>query len=154
MWLKLLVGFAFVSSLAGCATARRNMSADQQTSRISELEQQLDQKDEEINELRSELEGVSSEATSKDFSSKKTRRSSDAIAVTYKKDGIIRVDASPDQVQLALKKAGFYDGPIDGKVGGKTRKAIADFQKSRNLNPDGIVGRKTWSELQVSVQEK
>lgn len=51
------------------------------------------------------------------------------------------------EIQLALKRAGCYDGPIDGKVGGKTTKAIKAFQRSRGLTVDGTVGPKTWAAL-------
>jgi peptidoglycan hydrolase-like protein with peptidoglycan-binding domain len=51
------------------------------------------------------------------------------------------------QIQFALKKAGFYKGAIDGKIGPQTRRAIREFQKSKGLKPDGISGQKTWEEL-------
>lgn len=51
------------------------------------------------------------------------------------------------QVQAALKKAGFYKGDIDGKSGPQTKKAIKAFQKSKGLNPDGVIGVRTWEEL-------
>ncbi|MCX7661352.1 MAG: peptidoglycan-binding protein, partial [Candidatus Omnitrophica bacterium] len=52
------------------------------------------------------------------------------------------------QIQYALKKAGFYKGKIDGKIGPQTRQAIREFQKANNLKVDGIVGEKTWQKLQ------
>jgi peptidoglycan hydrolase-like protein with peptidoglycan-binding domain len=51
------------------------------------------------------------------------------------------------EVQLALKKAGFYKGNIDGKLGIQTKNAIKEFQISKNLKPDGITGPKTYEEL-------
>jgi len=51
-------------------------------------------------------------------------------------------------IQRALKNAGFYAGPIDGKIGPKTRKAIEDFQRAKGLRVDGRVGPKTWAELE------
>lgn len=51
------------------------------------------------------------------------------------------------QIQTALKKAGFYKGEIDGKVGLQTKMAIKAFQKSKGLTADGIVGQRTWEEL-------
>lgn len=54
-------------------------------------------------------------------------------------------------IQSALKKAGFDPGPVDGKMGSKTRQAIKDFQKSKGLVPDGVVGPKTWSALSKSL---
>lgn len=50
---------------------------------------------------------------------------------------------SRKQIQRALKKAGFYKGAIDGKLGKKTRKAIKEFQKANGLKADGIVGKNT-----------
>lgn len=51
------------------------------------------------------------------------------------------------QIQSALKKAGFDPGPIDGKMGPRTKKAIKEFQKSKGLVQNGKVGPKTWREL-------
>ncbi|MBU1061392.1 MAG: peptidoglycan-binding protein [Candidatus Omnitrophica bacterium] len=50
-------------------------------------------------------------------------------------------------VQTALKNAGFDPGAIDGKMGPKTRQAIKEFQRTKGLNPDGVVGSRTWAEL-------
>ncbi|MFA4991010.1 MAG: peptidoglycan-binding domain-containing protein [Candidatus Omnitrophota bacterium] len=50
-------------------------------------------------------------------------------------------------IQTALKNAGFDPGPIDGKMGQKTRQAIKDFQAAKGLVADGVVGPKTWAEL-------
>ena len=51
------------------------------------------------------------------------------------------------QAQAALKKIGFYKGDIDGKMGVQTKKAIKAFQKSKDLNPDGVIGVRTWEEI-------
>ncbi|MFA5388159.1 MAG: peptidoglycan-binding domain-containing protein [Candidatus Omnitrophota bacterium] len=51
------------------------------------------------------------------------------------------------EIQTALKNAGFDPGSIDGKIGPRTRQAIKDFQKSKGLVPDGVVGPKTWTSL-------
>jgi peptidoglycan hydrolase-like protein with peptidoglycan-binding domain len=52
------------------------------------------------------------------------------------------------QIQAALKNFGAYFGEIDGKIGPLTRKAIEEFQKSKNLKVDGKVGPLTWAQLQ------
>jgi peptidoglycan hydrolase-like protein with peptidoglycan-binding domain len=54
---------------------------------------------------------------------------------------------SSRQIQRALKSAGFYQGPIDGKIGSKTKEAIIKFQKAKGLKADGLVGKKTSAEL-------
>jgi peptidoglycan hydrolase-like protein with peptidoglycan-binding domain len=51
------------------------------------------------------------------------------------------------EIQTALKNAGFDPGSFDGKIGPRTRQAIKDFQKSKGLVPDGVVGPKTWANL-------
>lgn len=50
-------------------------------------------------------------------------------------------------IQIALKNAGYYDGPIDGKLGTKSRKAIRDFQQDKGLKVDGIAGTQTKKAL-------
>ena len=45
--------------------------------------------------------------------------------------------------QVALYRHGFYKGPIDGIAGPMTRRATRRFQRSKGLDPDGIVGRRT-----------
>lgn len=51
------------------------------------------------------------------------------------------------KIQNALQSAGFDAGAADGKMGGKTRAAVSEFQKSKGLTPDGVIGKKTWEEL-------
>jgi peptidoglycan hydrolase-like protein with peptidoglycan-binding domain len=46
-------------------------------------------------------------------------------------------------VQVALYRHGYYKGPIDGIAGPMTKRAIRDFQRSKGLEPDGIVGKRT-----------
>jgi murein L,D-transpeptidase YcbB/YkuD len=36
---------------------------------------------------------------------------------------------------------------IDGSFGGKTLDAVKRFQERQGLNPDGVVGSKTWAKL-------
>lgn len=52
------------------------------------------------------------------------------------------------EIQTALKNAGFYDGAIDGLMGPASRKAISAFQKSHGLKANGRVGPKTWAVLE------
>ena len=51
------------------------------------------------------------------------------------------------EIQTALKNAGFYTGEIDGKIGPLSKKAIKEFQVANNLQADGKVGQKTWAVL-------
>ena len=51
-------------------------------------------------------------------------------------------------IQRALKKAGYYQGNVDGKVGSRTKDAIRSFQRDNGLEADGVCGRQTWARLQ------
>lgn len=57
-------------------------------------------------------------------------------------------------MQLALKSEGFYKGPVDGFMGAQTRQAIKEFQKVNRLQPDGIIGKKTYGKLGRLLNEK
>lgn len=50
-------------------------------------------------------------------------------------------------LQLALSRAGFYPGDINGLFGSETRRALAAFQVSRRLIVDGVAGPLTWQAL-------
>lgn len=50
-------------------------------------------------------------------------------------------------LQLALMRAGFFNGEIDGKFGPITQQAVINFQKANRLTPDGVVGKYTWAAL-------
>lgn len=52
------------------------------------------------------------------------------------------------KIQTALKNAGYYNGPIDGKIGPGSRKAVEAFQTSKGLKADGKVGPRTWKALE------
>jgi lipoprotein-anchoring transpeptidase ErfK/SrfK len=53
-------------------------------------------------------------------------------------------------VQVALDRAGFSPGEIDGRNGPKTRQALTEFQKSANLRPTGIPDEETIAALRVA----
>ena len=58
------------------------------------------------------------------------------------------------QIQTALKNAGFYTGKIDGKIGPGSKRAIEAFQTSKGLKVDGKVGPKTWTALESYLSDK
>jgi peptidoglycan hydrolase-like protein with peptidoglycan-binding domain len=60
-------------------------------------------------------------------------------------------------VKLAQKRLvmRYYDpGPIDGKFGAKTEKAVKQYQGDRLLSNDGIIGPKTWARLDPPTIKK
>lgn len=60
---------------------------------------------------------------------------------------IVVENPSPQQIQEALKSAGYYEGSVDGNIGPKTKRAIEKFQTDNGLKADGKVGPKTWTKL-------
>lgn len=64
------------------------------------------------------------------------------------------VNMTNEEIQAALKAAGFYKGAIDGKVGPETEAAIKQFQESNGLKADGVVGSKTKALLVKYLTQK
>ncbi len=48
------------------------------------------------------------------------------------------------EVQAMLRKINYNPGSIDGVFGAQTQNAVRRFQRRFGLNPDGIIGPKTW----------
>ena len=52
-----------------------------------------------------------------------------------------------EQLQQALKKEGFYKGPIDGKYDDDVKVAVEAYQRSHHTNADGVAGAATMDAL-------
>jgi murein L,D-transpeptidase YcbB/YkuD len=124
---------------AGCATtkARRAELAPDPNAQIAGLQSELAEKDRQIQELQYQLDSYrAAPPASSNFS--KGSGSSSAIRVS---------GVSVEEVQRALAAAGFDPGPVDGRMGKRTKAAVKEFQRRNNLTADGIVGERTWSYL-------
>ncbi len=142
---------------AGCATTSQPSAVSQLQIKVAQLERKLEEKDQEISDLRDSVDQMSTSSSTDDItipasSIDDEARSASSSNISSDDDRIIRVSASPKDVQRALKSAGYYDGTIDGKVGQKTKQAIAKFQKDNGLKSDGIIGKQTWNELKVHLE--
>ena len=51
-----------------------------------------------------------------------------------------------------LLRARDHHVQVDGIFGPRTKSAVQDFQRSKGLSPDGIVGPLTWARLVVYVK--
>lgn len=134
---NIAVGILFIILLTGCVTTQggQGIQTQELQNHVNYLELELKRKNQEINRLESELE--------------KTRYvtlSPNDQKIEYKKSEVPQ-EIPIKQVQIALKKAGFYKGDIDGKAGSRTKEAIRAFQKARDLKGDGVVGKATWAAL-------
>ncbi len=50
-------------------------------------------------------------------------------------------------LQAILNRMGLNAGEVDGIFGQRTRNAVLRFQRMAGLSPDGVVGPRTWNEL-------
>ena len=152
MFIRIIFGFLFVLGVSGCATTQNKASQQEQMqTRVVELEKKLEEKDAEIVDLQYAVKDLSSRV---DASKAPAVAELPAGSTVVVKGGnnIIRVAADPEKVQAALKAAGFYNGKVDGKIGAGTKAAVIQFQRSQGLNPDGVIGPKTWDALKTYLK--
>lgn len=127
--------------------------------RVAELEKKLEEKDSEIVDLQYQVKDLSSKVGSSKESDEGAAEESAASKSFAAKvsnlgsDDIIRVNASVEDVQRALKATGHYTGKIDGKLGSGTKQGIVEFQRANHLVADGILGKKTWKLLKANLKE-
>jgi murein L,D-transpeptidase YcbB/YkuD len=123
----ILIAWLLIPAVAGCATTKpcvtpQKTDTQQLQDQITNLESQLKQQQDENEILRQQL--------AKNYAEKKVLRMPNG-----------------KEIQLALSKAGYYKGDVDGQVGSKTKDAIKKFQSANGLNPDGVLGSRTWQLL-------
>lgn len=143
--------------LSGCVTTKNKSNVDQLQIKVVDLEKKLEERDSEIIDLKYQVKDLSGRVGQPvialdDEPPAYKSSSSSSYSDSSSSDKVIKVSASANDVQKALKNAGFYKGSIDGKIGQQTKKAIESFQRQHNLTADGVVGRRTWEELKVYLQ--
>lgn len=138
--LTLILVLVVAASLSGCATLfkKKTSEAEGLRSQISGLESQIQEKDQEISNLKDALAASIQE---KEVLERK-------MGMEQKSRPTVK------QIQTALKNAGFDPGAIDGKMGKQTKDAIKAFQKANGLVVDGRAGRLTWEILGKYLDKK
>jgi len=137
LWLGLAAVGIF--ALSGCATLNKSDELSNQglRNKITALETQLNEKDNELNSLKESMV-KSNQGTN--------------LSVQDTEEVKQRIDVK--MIQTALKNAGYFQDSVDGKMGKKTRLAIKEFQKANNLHADGRVGKNTWKVLKEYLEKK
>ncbi len=148
-----LFGISICFFMAGCqTTAVSQRNVNELSTRIHVLENAVNKKDREIRYLQNEVTNLSDQISKKDEVLAKIARPKKPRKISTSKTdtlGIIRVAAKPEEIQAALKNAGYYQGNVDGKIGPNTINAIGNFQKDNGLTPDSIIGKRTWEKLRI-----
>ncbi len=160
MIVRFIVGVVLMGSLVGCATTQKSATTGQLQIRVTQIESQLDDQSRDITDLQSTVKKLSQRSQTAFTSitpTVKTKKtvvsSSSRTPKTAKNQNILRVPVTPQEVQTGLRNAGYYTGAIDGKLGSGSKKAIKEFQTDHDLQSDGIIGKKTWTELKNYLDE-
>jgi lipoprotein-anchoring transpeptidase ErfK/SrfK len=77
------------------------------------------------------------------------------LAANAQQQGVDKKSPDAQQalaVQIALDRAGFSPGEIDGRTGPKTRLALSEFQKSSSVQATGVVNEETLAALHVAPE--
>jgi len=130
--INLIVIIVLLLVVSGCVTTPVvNYSGENQQlkTQVSSLEEQLAALKQENGQLRGQLQ--------QQAESKKEVRM-----------------PSASEIQAALKKAGFYKGAIDGQIGTQTKESVKKFQQANGINPDGVVGSRTWALMSKYLEKK
>ena len=128
--LTLAMGSVLISGCAGPRYARE----------ITRLQADVGLLDQRVNQL--ERAGLRTPQSS--WPSESWRQPSARIPP---RPSMVSAPPSTRDIQRALKNAGFDPGPIDGKLGSRTRQAVREFQGVNGLQVDGVVGKRTWAKL-------
>jgi len=128
----LLTGFF----LAGCATSSgtRAKNAEELQVRVDALESQVASLNQRLEEAANQQPVSADTAVAGSLPGGRTT-------------GSAKTRLTIRQTQKALSQAGYYKGPIDGKEGPQTKKAIKAFQQAKGLKADGVVGASTSEAL-------
>lgn len=162
-----LILFLAVMTLTGCITGKTNKNGlmNQIQLRVINLERKVEEKEREIVDLKFQVKELSSRLDSDELDVVRGRegivmveepvvsRTKKTASQGNDKDNIIRMNVSPKTVQMALKNAGYYKGPIDSVIGSGTKAAIVEFQRNHGLVTDGIVGKNTWREMKLYLDQ-
>lgn len=137
--LCVLSGFVMISLCSGCATTH--------SPSLLALENR-------VHVLETKVEDLSSQNNMACCLAADPSQSDILMTKEGESAAVIAVKMTKEQIQLALKNIGYYDGKIDGKIGSRSKIAIKEFQKDMGLKVDGVAGQKTKEKLAKYLQGK
>ena len=146
--LTMLVLMVGLIALSGCASRSTGKKVDTLQAQVNAMTDELVRLDQSLQDTRAAVQ-----AEGKGGVSESGAVSSGEGAVSggkYRTPSGFEIPSA--NIQKALKKAGYYNGAVDGKVGPGTRDAIAAFQKDNGLKADGVCGRGTWAKLKSYLE--
>lgn len=139
LWVGMVIG---ALSMSGCAGQSHAKAITRLQSDMGLLDQRVSQLERASLQPPSAALWPESQPTS---AATATEESSVKVAVAA--PSASSAQYSKREIQQALKNAGFYNGPVDGKIGPLTQEAIRQFQQAHGLKTDGVVGTQTWEQL-------
>ncbi len=146
--LMLMIGLI---ALSGCASRKTGKKVDTIQAQVNAMTDELVRLDQSLQDTRAALqtqEGGVSGVSESSFAASSGEGA--MVGGMYRTPSGFEIPSV--NIQRALKKAGYYNGAIDGKVGPGTRDAIASFQKDNGLTADGVCGRGTWAKLKSYLE--
>ncbi len=139
------IRYTLFFTLAGVLVIASGCASKKKTSKqISALEAQVGVLTDEVSRLDQSLQEVRGGVQDQGESVSSARVSSGGGNVYRTPSGF---ELPSNNIQAALKNAGYYQGNIDGKIGSASKEALKSFQKDNGLEADGVCGRRTWDKL-------
>jgi murein L,D-transpeptidase YcbB/YkuD len=145
--LMLMVGLI---ALSGCASRKTGKKVDTMQAQINAMTDELVRLDQSLQDTRAALQTQEGKGGISGSGAVSSSGEGAVVGGMYRTPSGFEIPSV--NIQKALKKAGYYNGAIDGKVGPGTRDAIASFQKDNGLTADGVCGRGTWAKLKSYLE--
>jgi outer membrane murein-binding lipoprotein Lpp len=135
-------------AFSGCASRKTGKKVDTLQAQVNAMTDELVRLDQSLQDTRAAIQ--SSEAGGGMQAASFSGGEGAMVGGMYRTPSGFEIPSV--NIQKALKKAGYYNGAIDGKVGPGTRDAIAAFQRDNGLTADGVCGRGTWAKLKSYLE--
>ena len=137
-------------AFSGCASRKTGKKVDTIQAQVNAMTDELVRLDQSLQDTRAALQAQEGKGGLSETGNVGSGGAAATVGGMYRTPSGFEIPSV--NIQKALKKAGYYNGAIDGKVGPSTRDAIASFQKDNGLTADGVCGRGTWAKLKSYLE--